>query len=89
MRTTAELDSESEPKMRHAAFYCAIGFAVTGFLMLAFTVITLATRTLDPWNAGVLTFTMILPFVVSVLSWREWGRLQKATAPIEEDKSCV
>gem|GEM_PF-3053436 len=75
--------------MRHAAFYCAIGFAVTGLLMLAFTVITLATRTLDPWNVGMLTFTMILPFMVSTLSWREWGRLQKAAVPSEEDKSRV
>jgi len=70
--------------MRHVAFYYAIGFAVAGFLMLIFTVMTLATYALDPWNMTVLTLTMILPFVVSMLSWREWGRLQKATAASKE-----
>jgi hypothetical protein len=71
--------------MRHVAFYYAIGFAVAGFLMLVFTVMTLAACALDPWNVAVLTLAMILPFVVSILSWREWGRLQKATAASEED----
>jgi hypothetical protein len=71
--------------MRHIAFYIAIGFAVVGVLMLIFTVMTLAAYTLDPWNMTVLTFAMILPFVVSMLSWREWGRIQKATATSEED----
>jgi hypothetical protein len=70
--------------MRHIAFYYAIGFAVAGFLMLIFTVMTLATYALDPWNMAVLILAMILPFVVSMLSWREWGRLQKATAASEE-----
>ena len=71
--------------MRHVAFYYAIGFAVAGFLMLVFTVMTLATCVLDPWNVVALTLAMILPFVVSMLSWREWGRIQKATAASEED----
>lgn len=71
--------------MRHMAFYIAIGFAVAGVLMLIFTVMTLAAYTLDPWNMAVLTLAMILPFVVSMLSWREWGRIQKATATSEED----
>jgi hypothetical protein len=71
--------------MRHVAFYYAIGFAVAGFLMLVFTVMTLAACALDPWNVAVLTLAMILPFVVSMLSWREWGRIQKATAASEED----
>jgi len=66
--------------MRHIAFYYAIGFAVAGFLMLIFTVMTLATYALDPWSMAMLILAMILPFVVSMLSWREWGRLQKATA---------
>jgi amino acid transporter len=71
--------------MRHAAFYYAIGFAVVGVLMLIFTVMTLAAYTLDPWNMMVLILAMILPFVVSMLSWREWGRIQKTTATSEED----
>jgi hypothetical protein len=71
--------------MRHVSFYYAIGFAVAGFLMLVFTVMTLAACALDPWNVAVLTLAMILPFVVSILSWREWGRLQKATAASEEN----
>jgi hypothetical protein len=71
--------------MRHVAFYYAIGFAVAGFLMLVFTVMTLVTCVLDPWNVVALTLAMILPFVVSMLSWREWGRIQKATAASEED----
>jgi hypothetical protein len=71
--------------MRHASFYYVLGFAVAGLLMLAFTVITLAARTLDSWNAGMLALTTILPFVVSMLSWREWGRLQETTASGEED----
>ena len=81
---TGIVNSESEPEMRHVAFYCAIGFAVTGFLMLIFTVMTLVARALDPWNMTVLISAMILPFVVSMLSWREWGRLQKATATSED-----
>jgi hypothetical protein len=78
--------------MRHVAFYYAIGFAAAGSLMLTFTVMTLAgippvTRdpvACTPWNMAVLTLTMILPFVVSTLSWREWGRLQNATATSEK-----
>jgi hypothetical protein len=70
--------------MRHIAFYYAIGFAVVGVLMLIFTVITLAACTLDPWNMATLTLAMILPFVISMLSWREWGRIQKATNTSEE-----
>jgi hypothetical protein len=71
--------------MRHVAFYYAIGFAVAGVLMLIFTVMILAAYTLDPWNMTVLISAMILPFVVSMLSWREWDRIQKATATSEED----
>jgi hypothetical protein len=59
--------------MRHIAFYYAIGFAVVGVLMLIFTVITLASYTLDPWNMVALTLAMVLPFLVSMLSWREWA----------------
>lgn len=59
--------------MRHIAFYYAIGFAVAGVLMLTFTVITLASYTLDPLNTVALTMAMVLPFLVSMLSWREWA----------------
>jgi hypothetical protein len=59
--------------MRHIAFYYAIGFAVAGVLMLTFTVITLASYTLDPLNTAALTMAIVLPFLVSMLSWREWA----------------
>jgi cytochrome bd-type quinol oxidase subunit 1 len=80
MRTPARLNSESEPKIRHIAYYYAIGFAVVGILMLIFTVVTLVAQALDPWNMAALILTMILPFVVSMLSWREWERIQRATS---------
>jgi hypothetical protein len=66
--------------MRHIAFYYAIGFAVVGVLMLIFTVVTLAVQALDSWNMAALVLSMILPFVVSMLSWREWERIQRATS---------
>jgi hypothetical protein len=66
--------------MRHIAFYYAIGFAVVGVFMLIFTAVTLVAQALDPWNMVALIFTMILPFVVSTLSWREWERIQRATS---------
>jgi cytochrome bd-type quinol oxidase subunit 1 len=65
--------------------YYVIGFAVTGFLMLIFTAMTFAgisptmrdPRVQDPWNMVVLTLAMILPFVVSTLSWCEWGDFRR------------
>lgn len=66
--------------MRHIAFYYAIGFAVAGVLMLIFTVVTLVAQALDPWNMAALILTTILPFVVSMLSWREWKQIQRATS---------
>ncbi len=74
--------------MRHLTFYYAIGFAVAGLLMLIFTVMTYAgipPTTRVPWNMAVLAFAMILPFVISTLSWRDWGRLQKTMTAGEED----
>ncbi|HJW97894.1 MAG TPA: hypothetical protein VJ529_02110 [Candidatus Bathyarchaeia archaeon] len=79
---------KSEHKMKHLTFYYAIGFAVAGLSMLIFTVMTYAgipTTTRDPWNLTVLALAMILPFVISKLSWRDWGRLQKTMTAGEED----
>ncbi len=37
-----------------------------------------------PLNVVVLAFGMILPFLISALSWRDWGRLQKEKEPVPE-----
>jgi cytochrome bd-type quinol oxidase subunit 1 len=74
--------------MRHLTFYYAIVFAVAGLLMLIFAAMTFAgisQTTHDPWNMTVLVLTMILPFVISTLSWRDWGRLRKTMTTGEED----
>jgi cytochrome bd-type quinol oxidase subunit 1 len=74
--------------MRHLTFYYSIGFAVAGLLMLIFAVMTFAgiSQTMrDPWNMAVLVSAMILPFVISTLSWRDWGQLQKTMTTGEED----
>ncbi len=81
----AQSDSGSMPEMRNVAFYYAIGFAAAGVSMLIFTIVTLAMYAPDPWNTVALILAMILPFVVSILSWYEWTRLQKASAASEKD----
>jgi hypothetical protein len=73
--------------MRHLAFYYAIGSAIAGILMLilGLSVLDGLFSTVNgPLNVVVLAFGMILPFLISALSWRDWGRLQKEKKPVPE-----
>jgi hypothetical protein len=73
--------------MRHLAFYYAIGFAIAGILMLilGLSVLDWLFSTVNgPLNVVVLALGMILPFVISALSWRDWGRFQKEKDPVPE-----
>jgi len=79
---------KGESEMKHLTFYYAIGFAVAGLVMLIFDVMTFAgisQTTRDPLNMAMLVLAMILPFVISTLSWRDWGRLQKIMSTGKED----
>jgi membrane protein DedA with SNARE-associated domain len=78
---------KSELEMKHLAFYYTIGFAIAGILMLilGFSVFDgLFSTVNDPLNVVVLALGMILPFVISALSWRDWGRLQKEKDSVPE-----
>jgi heme/copper-type cytochrome/quinol oxidase subunit 2 len=66
--------------MRHLAFYYAIGFAVTGCLMLAAylsTFISMMSNNYDPYVTGALGIVIILPFVIAMFSWRCWREIER------------
>jgi hypothetical protein len=74
--------------MRHLTFYYAIGFTIAGILMLilGFSVFDELFSTANgPLNIVVLASGMILPFVISALSWRDWGRMQKDKESVQEN----
>jgi hypothetical protein len=73
--------------MRHLAFYYTIGFAIAGILMLilGFSVFDGLFSTVNgSLNVVMLTLGVILPFVISALSWQDWGRLQKDKDSVPE-----
>jgi hypothetical protein len=61
--------------MRHLAFYYAIGFAMVGILMLGAyfsTFISIVSNSNDPYGTPLLATAILLPFVIAMLSWRDW-----------------
>ncbi len=74
--------------MKHLAFYYAIGFVVIGVLMLLasfFTFTRMLSSMNNPFDIGLLGLVMILPFVISMLSWRDWGRIRTGKETGQED----
>jgi len=70
--------------MRHLAFYYAIGFAITGCLMLVAylsTFISMMFNDCDPYVTAALATTILLPFVIAVFSWRQWRETQRNKEP--------
>jgi hypothetical protein len=66
--------------MKHLAFYYAIGFAAVGCLMLYVGLSTFIGPVLNnynPYALAVLATAMPLPFVIAVLSWRDWTEIQR------------
>jgi len=66
--------------MKHLAFYYSVGFAVMGCVTLfglapAFTENVL--NDFEVYAAIALIMAMLLPFVITVLSWRDWREVQK------------
>lgn len=65
--------------MKHLAFYYAVGFAVVGCVMLC-TGLSIFTWRLyqndDPYGLAVLVTAMLLPFMISILSWRDWKEIE-------------
>lgn len=74
--------------MKHVTFYYAIGFVVIGVLMLLASVlifIGMLSPMNNPFDTGLLGLVMILPFVISMLSWRDWGRIRTGKETGQED----
>jgi hypothetical protein len=74
--------------MKHLTFYYAIGFVVIGVLMLLasfLTFIGMLSSMNNPFDTGLLGLAMILPFVISMLSWRDWGRIRTGKETGRED----
>jgi hypothetical protein len=74
--------------MRHLTFYYAIGFVVIGVLMLLasfLTFIGMLSSMNNLFDTGLLGLAMILPFVISMLSWRDWGRIRTGKETGQED----
>ncbi len=74
--------------MKHLAFYYAIGFVVIGVLMLLasfFTFTGMLSSMNNPFDTSLLGLAMILPFVISMLSWRDWGRIRTGKETRQED----
>jgi hypothetical protein len=74
--------------MKHLTFYYAIGFAVIGVLMLLASVlifIGMLSSMNNPFDTSLLGLAMILPFVISMLSWRDWGRIRIGKETGQED----
>jgi hypothetical protein len=67
--------------MRHIAFYYAIGFAITGCLMVAAyfsTLISMVSDDYDPFATAAMAITIFLPFVIAFFSWRHWRETQRS-----------
>jgi hypothetical protein len=74
--------------MKHLTFYYAIGFVVIGVLMLLasfLTFIGMLSSMNNLFDTGLLGLAMILPFVISMLSWRDWGRIRTGKETGQED----
>lgn len=74
--------------MKHLTFYYAIGFVVIGVLMLLASFLTffgMLSSMNNPFGTGLLGLVMILPFVISMLSWRDWGRIRIGKETGQED----
>jgi len=74
--------------MKHLTFYYAIGFAAIGVLMLLASFLTftgMLSSMNNPFDTGLLGLAMILPFVISMLSWRDWGRIRTGKETGQED----
>jgi Sec-independent protein secretion pathway component TatC len=74
--------------MKHLTFYYAIGFVVIGVLMLLasfLTFIGMLSPMNDPFDTSLLGLAMILPFVISMLSWRDWGKIRTGKEAGQED----
>jgi hypothetical protein len=39
----------------------------------------------NPFDTGLLGLAMILPFVISTLSWRDWGKIRTGKETGQED----
>jgi hypothetical protein len=66
--------------MKHLAFYYAVGFAVVGCLMLTAGLSIFIWRPYqnnDTYGLAVLVTTMLLPFMISILSWRDWKEVER------------
>jgi hypothetical protein len=73
--------------MKHLAFYYAIGFAIVGCLMLyagLSTFVTMVSNSADRFDTAVLATAMLLPFVISTLSWRDWREIIGKKDPPQE-----
>jgi hypothetical protein len=74
--------------MKHLTFYYAIGFVVIGVLMLLasfLTFIGMLSSMNNPLDTSLLGLAMILPFVISMLSWRDWGKIRTGKETGQED----
>jgi hypothetical protein len=74
--------------MKHLTFYYAIGFVVIGVLMLLasfLTFIGMLSSMNNLFDTGLLGLAMILPFVISMLSWRDWGKIRTGKETGQED----
>lgn len=66
--------------MRHLSFYFAVAFAVVGFVMLCTclsTLFRLISQGYDSFAIVALAMAMLLPFIISILSWKDWQRIQR------------
>jgi len=74
--------------MKHLTFYYAIGFVVIGVLMLLasfLTFIGMLSPMNNPFDTSLLGLAIILPFVISMLSWRDWGKIRTGKEAGQED----
>jgi hypothetical protein len=74
--------------MKHLAYYYAICFAVVGCVTLiglfqAFKAIVL--NDFEAYSVTALIMAMFLPFTISVLSWRDWRKVQKNQPATKEE----
>ncbi len=65
--------------MRYLAFYYAIGFAIVGCVMLCIFIsafIETVVNDYASYSTAALAASLLLPFAISALSWREWKKVQ-------------
>jgi high-affinity Fe2+/Pb2+ permease len=74
--------------MKHLTYYYAVGFAVVGCVTLIglFQTFTrIISNDFEAYAVTALIMAMFFPFAISMLSWRDWKKVQEKEPLTQEE----